>query len=453
MPPSLLRSRVFAISLAACVAVAGAMIALFATMVLRIGSGLERETRALVDEEVSELLALQRDGGIAALREGVAVRSLPGMTVSGVLLLADADGRRIEGTLAGWPEGVAPRAARAVDFRRLRRDGSSGRVRARVAEPAPGLLLLVGRDPPELARRDALVWRTFGIAAGCGLLAAFAAAWLLARVVARRLAAITPDPSSLHAAGVVPRLRARADGDEFDRYAAALDALLERSAQLLTGVRLVGEGIAHDVRLPLTRLRARLEALREGQRDAAVRSDLGRCIADADHMLGLFDALLRIARIEAGAVPLPQASVDLAALADDAVDFYVAAAEERGMSLVLDAAPCAVRGDRDLLLQALTNLLDNALKFGGPGQHVAVSVRRDGGDAVLDIVDQGPGIPEAERARVFDRFYRGSRATGVPGSGLGLTLVAAIVRLHGGRITLEDARPGLRAVVRLPARD
>ena len=256
------------------------------------------------------------------------------------------------------------------------------------------------------------------------------------------------------------RLPVSGSGDELDRLAQSLNLMLARIEQLMAGLREVSDNIAHDLKTPLNRLRNRVEeALREPYDEAANRETLERTIEEADGLIKTFNALLSIARLEAGAGGENREKLDLAALVSDVAELYEPVAEERGIALKAEAStPIVIHGDRQLLGQAITNLIDNALKYGAPtaeggnGWAPEVGVRAETHDGVAEIIvtDRGPGVPAAERERVLARFVRLEASRSEPGSGLGLSLVAAVARLHGGSLRLEDNEPGLRVVLTLP---
>jgi hypothetical protein len=230
--------------------------------------------------------------------------------------------------------------------------------------------------------------------------------------------------------------------------------MLDQIQRLVTSMRQVTENIAHDLRSPLNRLRTRLEiTLMEEASPEAYRAALERSIEEADQLIATFNALLSIARIEAGSTPAGGESVDVSALVSDAAEFYQPVAEGRGQTFDIDAAPdLSVTGNRQLLNQAVGNLIDNAIKYGGDGGRISVTARSTEAGIEIAVTDNGPGIPEADRERVQGRFVRLEASRSRPGSGLGLSLVRAVAGLHGGELALEDNAPGLRAVLRIPNR-
>jgi len=238
--------------------------------------------------------------------------------------------------------------------------------------------------------------------------------------------------------------------------------MLDRIARLMDGVRAVSNAIAHDLRTPITRARTRLEdAALHAETAAELRGAIDRATDDLDGIVAVFQALLRIAEIEAGSRRSEFALFDLMPLLDDLADLFTAAAEERGLALTMTLAPMTgavrgsagslwVHGDQYMVQQALANLLDNAIKFSPPGGVVGLAAEPHADRVDLSVCDQGPGIPPDDRDRATERFFRGETARHTPGAGLGLALVQAVAQLHGGSLALRDARPGLCAVLSLP---
>jgi signal transduction histidine kinase len=266
----------------------------------------------------------------------------------------------------------------------------------------------------------------------------------------------------------VPR---RGTNDEFDQLAANLNGMLDQIERLMSGMREVTDNVAHDLKTPLSRLRARLELALLGPEDPLARTDAIRAAIDeADRLLATFNALLSIAEAEAGAGARTDEPLDLGEVARAVVELYEPVAEEKGFALRLDSAPrTMIRGDRHLLSQAVANLIDNALKYGAvkdgaansdKGEHaggdISIGVHHSDGRAVIEIADHGPGIPEGERETVFDRFVRLEPSRSTPGNGLGLSLVRAVARRHEATVTLGDnhlrgGHPGLKVRIELPA--
>ena len=249
------------------------------------------------------------------------------------------------------------------------------------------------------------------------------------------------------------RVRRSGRGDEFDAMADAINNMLDRIARLMDGVRQVSNNIAHDLRTPIARARARLEdASTHAAGEADLRAAVDRAIVDLDGVTSVFQALMRIAEVEAGSRRSAFADLDLSPLLADLAELYEALAEEKGIALILQVPDALeIFGDRDLIQQAVANLLDNAIKFSPHGGQVRLAASREERQVLISVSDQGLGIPNEDRAHVTERFFRGERARNTPGSGLGLALVQAVATLHDGSVVLEEADPGTRALLRLSA--
>jgi signal transduction histidine kinase len=280
------------------------------------------------------------------------------------------------------------------------------------------------------------------------------------RRVLRRVDAMTETTRSIMAGDLGERLPVGGSGDEIDRLAANLNQMLERIESLMHGLKEVSDNIAHDLKTPLTRLRNRAEqALRAAGNEAEYRHALESTIEESDGLITTFNALLMIARAESGQAREDMKEFDAAEIAHDVCELYEPLAEEKGLALKIEAAaPAPVKGNRELVSQALANLVDNAIKYTEPdgkalnGTPAEILVRADNaGDRILlTVADRGPGIPQADRSRAVERFVRLEQSRSHPGSGLGLSLAAAVARLHGGELTLEDNAPGLKTVIALP---
>ncbi|MEX1059813.1 MAG: HAMP domain-containing sensor histidine kinase [Methyloceanibacter sp.] len=422
---------------------------------------LSRQLNQTIDAELKGLAEQYRAGGLEQLVRTVAERS--GTPGNSLYLVADSEGRRLAGNLSA----VSPdlwNSLGPVEFvyRRPAPGGVENRLAfANVFRLPSGYRLIVGRDIEdrrELARmvRSAMLW-------GLGVMAVFGIGggyWVSRKLLARidTLAATTRTIMEGDLAG---RLPIAGSGDELDRLSDSLNLMLARIEQLMAGLREVSDNIAHDLKTPLSRLRNRVEAaLREPYGEPVYREALERTIEEADGLIKTFNALLSIARIEAGAGGESRETLDVSALLRDVAELYEPVAEERGLVLKAEAeAPIFIRADRQLLGQAVANLIDNAIKYGttegapgatGAKPEVEVSAKAKGTIAEIMVTDRGPGVPVSDRERVLDRFVRLEASRSEPGSGLGLSLVAAVARLHGGSLRLEDNAPGLRVILALP---
>jgi signal transduction histidine kinase len=259
------------------------------------------------------------------------------------------------------------------------------------------------------------------------------------------------------------RLPVGRSGDELDRLAGNLNAMLERIEALMMGLKEVSDNIAHDLKTPLTRLRNRAEeALAKSATEAEYRAALERTIEESDGLIRTFNALLMIARAESGQARGNMDNFDAAEVANGIHELYEPLAEDGGMSLQVKTAPVPVHGNRELISQALANLVENAIKYGKPAQQpqgavvsmdakqILIEARREGSQVLLSVTDHGPGIPEGDRKHAVERFVRLEASRTQPGSGLGLSLAAAVATLHGGELRLSDADPGLIATLAIP---
>ncbi|MGH7111652.1 MAG: ATP-binding protein, partial [Stellaceae bacterium] len=274
----------------------------------------------------------------------------------------------------------------------------------------------------------------------------------MSRKLLGRVERVNRTSERVMAGNLADRVPLEGTGDEFDQLAANLNRMLDTIQRLMGAMREVTDDVAHDLKTPLSRLRARLELALLGPDKAELHKEAMRsAIAEADHLLATFNALLSIAEVEGGAHRGRTEPLDLSEIAAAAAELYEPVAEETGFFLSLQAEPAVmIRGERHLLSQALANLLDNALKYAGGGA-IDICVRRRQGRALLEVADHGPGIPETDRGSVLDRFVRLEPSRSTTGSGLGLSLVRAVARRHRGAIALDDNRPGLRVRLDFPA--
>lgn len=402
---------------------------------------LTADAREVVRADAAGLADLYRDAGRDGLAAELRGRLAAPDDPDAVYALADGDGRSLVGAMPNFaPLRNAP--ARWVSFR----EGDT-RVLARLQRLDGDAVLLTGLRTRSQDGFLAMMLRTALIALLVAAALGALIGWLTARWVSRRLRSLDLTAARVGAGELALRARLDGSGDAFDRLAHRFNAMLDRIGELLGGVRHATDHIAHDLRTPLTRLRNRLDQLRE--RDAPA-PELDAAIAETDQLLQSFGALLRLARIEAQPPLQDATAVDLQALARDVLELYAPIAAERRIVLRDATAPASVRGDADQLFQLLVNLVDNAVKFAPADSAVDLGLDAAGAEVRLELVDRGPGIPAADRERVLDRFVRLEAHRSSPGTGLGLSLVRAIVLRHEGRIELLDAAPGLRVRLFLP---
>ena len=437
-----------------------------------------RQMEAVIEVEVQGLAERYRIAGLGGLRGLVAERLARSPASSSIYLLADPGFRVIAGNLTGWPK-AARSTERWIEFRlHAAGDDPAGpewhRARARHFELPRGYHLLVGRNLRDLDEMRSAVIRAVAWGVGVTVVLAVAGAWWMRRNVAARIESINRTSRRIMEGELSERIESHGSGDEFDDLIANLNAMLERIETLMDDVRRVSDNVAHDLRTPLGRLRTRLEQLRDAGGEGTPAALVEAALGEADQMLATFNALLRIARIETGRRRHAFERVDLATIGDDVADLYAPLAEARGITfrhsgiespVNADAdlyAPLAeargitfrhsgiespVNADADLLFQSLANLLDNAIKYTPEGGRVTLQVTSEDDTVTVIVADSGPGVPPGEREAVLRRFYRLEPARGTPGSGLGLSLVAAVAQLHEATLTLGDNTPGL--VVRM----
>ncbi|HJS86138.1 MAG TPA: HAMP domain-containing sensor histidine kinase [Acetobacteraceae bacterium] len=417
-------------------------------------AALDGQARARIQAEVASLRDEYQAGGLPRLIAAVEARGRGAGALD--YLVQGAEGRRLAGEIAplgqrrGW---LRLDAAETDDGR-----GEHELVRALAVPFGEGIVVAVGDDFERIAEAEEAILRAFAWAIGLTLLLGVGGGAWLSHLFLRRVDAIGRVAEAIIEGDLARRVPVRGTGDDLDRLAATLNRMLDRIAILMESLRQVSNDIAHDLRTPLSRLGQRLEDARAHARSVA---DYERAVegaaAEAEALLGTFAALLRIAEVEAGAQRAAFRWVDLSRLAETVADAFAPVAEDEGRALRAEIAPgVTVHGDQELLTQMLANLVENALRHTPPGSRVRVLLAEQAsGDPasgpVLSVEDNGTGIPENERGRVLRRFHRLEQSRTTPGSGLGLSLVAAVAELHGARLGLEDAGPGLRVSLAFPA--
>jgi signal transduction histidine kinase len=315
-----------------------------------------------------------------------------------------------------------------------------------------GARLIVGRDAEEVEDLEESFFATAPWVIGLTLVLGAAGGFFMSRSIGRRIDAISATARQVMEGDLAGRVSVRGSGDDFDRLAQTLNLMLERNEALLESVRRVSDHVAHELRTPLARLLGRLEQLDVDQPDLeTLRTARDGALDEAHRLQRIFDALLRISRMESGRFEAEFCTTDLGKLAADVHELYAPIAKVRGIALSMAmAGQVTAKVERELLFQALVNLLDNALKHTPDGGRIVVGVARGDGGAVLSVSDSGAGLQPGEAQHVAERFFRGAGAEGKPGEGLGLSVVDAIVMLHKGRLSFADGKPGLRVELWLP---
>ncbi|MGO4704497.1 ATP-binding protein [Microvirga sp. 2MCAF38] len=409
-----------------------------------------------IQAEISGLSEQYRVGGLRRLVNVVDRRSrTPGASL---YLVTTEAGERVAGNIGALPPGVIDQPGQfETDYARTdETNATPGHAIVRVYLLPGGFRLVVGRDVEERARLRDAIQRAFGYSLILITVLGCAGGWFITKRVLKRVDDMTETTRVIMAGDLDGRLRIEGTGDELDRLAQNLNAMLDRIGELMKGIQEVSDNIAHDLKTPLTRLRNKAdEALRTAKTPDELRAALDANIEESDNLIRIFNALLIIARLEAGNAREALSDFDASGVVADVAELYEALAEEAHTPLEVSIEEgLTVHGNRELLGQAVANLLDNALKYGaGANASIKVTASRQTDRVVIVVADRGPGIPEAERDRVLERFVRLENSRSSPGFGLGLSLVSAVARLHGGGLKLEDNAPGLRAVLTLPLKE
>ncbi|MCO5156932.1 MAG: HAMP domain-containing histidine kinase [Aquamicrobium sp.] len=456
-------SALFLILFALCAAV---LVAYMSSLSVRM---LTSQTQETIMAEMQGLDDAYRRGGLPTLVRVVEVRSRqPG---ANLYLIADPNGRILTGNVESLEPGVLevegwtqkPFAYRRYGDSDAARRAQRGEGDEPAAAPAAetrhqalalvlrlpnGMILLVGRDLGEPEQLRGIVNHALLLAFAMMGVGALLIWFFVGRHALKRIDAVSEASRRIMGGDLSGRLPVTGSGDEFDRLSENLNVMLARIARLNDGLKQVSDNIAHDLKTPLTRLRNRAEAALAGKpRTADYRAALEAAIAESDQLIRTFNAILMISRLEAGYSAEQTAPVDLAAIVADVVELYEPLAEEVGVALsVGKVATVTLDANRELVGQALSNVVDNAIKYAagsGDAPSVRVSLVRGGGDVVLEVADNGPGVPPEDLERVTERFVRLEQSRSQPGSGLGLSLTRAVMEFHGGRLELSAQNPGL----------
>jgi signal transduction histidine kinase len=449
------RTYSFRITLLYFALIGAAVLILFGAIYWVTADFMEQQLHSTIRSDESFLREAFDAGGIDALAGAITRRTgIPGQT-SRYYLLQDPAGKRVAGNLPeqvatpGWSELPIPPQ---LDPGEVNSGEESDTLLARGVLLPNGWFLLVGEDTDRFTDfEDEIVDIAAWSLGGVFLLVVLGGRAVSASML-RRLNAISEASGEIMRGNFARRIELRGSGDEFDQLSTNLNAMLDRIQALMENLRQVSNDIAHDLRTPLTRLRQRLEEARDkAENTADFRAAVETAIGETDEILATFGALLRIAQIESGTRRAAFAAVDLSGVVNAILETYTSVAEDHRHALAgrVDAA-VTIEGDRQLLVQMLANLVENAIRHTPPGTWIELELIAHAGRPVCRIRDDGPGIPEAERRKVFRRFYRLDASRTTPGNGLGLSLVAAIADLHRIEVTLEDTAPGLCVTLRFP---
>ncbi|MEJ0060440.1 MAG: HAMP domain-containing sensor histidine kinase [Terricaulis sp.] len=456
---ALLRTTTFRLALVQAAVVLSFVVALLTYVYIATAGQLIRDSDEAADQEYSALERAYTEGGMRRLNQEIVERAARQGPM--LYVLAEADGDVVTGDFQQLTK-LPGETPERIDFGFDRTDDagavSRGRARGRIGRLLGGPILMVARDLGDSAVIAGRITRVLWTVAILGLVLSVVSGLLASWQAARRAEALSITARDVMAGDLSRRAPVRGGGDEFDALAEDLNAMLDRLEQLVQTTRTAGDAIAHDLRSPLTRFRQKLESALDAPPDSdGDREALRKALGEADRLLDMFAAVLKVARVES-AGNWRFEKVDVTEIVVELVDFYQPAAEEIGLTFSSEVGEgLALRGDAGLVTQALSNLIENALKYTPNGGHVEVrAARRRDGRLELCVLDDGPGIPESDRQRVMERFVRLETARSTPGVGLGLSLVQAVARLHKGGLHLreglgEGERPGLAAALVLPA--
>ncbi len=460
MRARLLKTTVFRMSLLSAIVFSLVAASALEFLYWDTASGIEQQTDARLRLESDVILERYQRSEIPELIEGVRQRNqedgLP--SIFFYRLFGPPEGGRLAGLLkthANRFEGN--RVYATLELGEVINVGAESQrygdpVRVLVTRLPGTYYLLVGRD---LNDQQSLLDRTFKtamIAIGVTLTVALGGGALMGYGVLKRIDAVNRTAGDIISGDFSRRIPITSASDEFDELALRLNAMLERIEQLMAAMRQVTNNVAHDLRSPLTRLRNRLEVtLLEGRSAEEYRDVMERAMEDAAGLIKTFNALLSIAQVESGVRSGDWGTVDLRDVASELAELYSPVADEKGITFAVGAdAPVCVSGNRQLLAQAVSNLLDNAIKYTPVGGKVALTATESGGQCAVCVSDNGPGIPEAERDRALHRFVRLDSSRSAPGNGLGLSLVRAVAQIHDAQLVLDDNHPGLRVTITIP---
>nr|WP_027135727.1 HAMP domain-containing sensor histidine kinase [Geminicoccus roseus] len=455
LPTKLLKASTFRLTLVYLALFCVSAGVLFGFIYVASSTYMERQTEETITAEITGFVDQYRLRGLGGLRNTIAQRAAARPDRASIYLLVDRTDRIMAGNIDRWPEGQETDEGYVLFPIETGVDENDEPVFHRAI--ARGFLLqnnarlLVGRDIEERLSIQATLFNTLVIGGGIMIVLGVAGGLVMSRWMLGRLDDVNRATTRIMMGDLTQRFADKGSGDEFDELARNLNRMLDRIERLLAGMRQVTDNVAHDLRTPLNRLRSRIEVALMGEQTDEARELLEATVRDADSLIQTFNAILSIARAESGEQQAEFEPFSLREMAQDVTELYEPLGEERNIVVLLNApADVQVIGNRHLVAQALANLVDNAIKYGSEAGHVLVEVRARPGPSLI-VSDDGPGIPPEMRERALERFVRLDPERTTPGNGLGLSLVAAVARLHEAKLSLDDARPGLRVSMTFPA--
>lgn len=428
--------------------------ALFYFVYFSTTSFVVQQKEAAIDADVTGFQETFERSGVTGLIIAVNRRANPSTNRDGIYLMVDSVGNTLAGNLRSWPRNAVGDDVwvnfSISDLRRAEAETADVRAKQFMVEGGQqNYMLLVGRDVRDAREFRSRLLDSLNVGLAITLALGLLGGLIFSSTIMRRIQAITRTCRSIMSGDLSQRVAIPRQNDELGQLSLSINAMLDQIERLMTGMRQVSDNIAHDLRTPLTRLRSRLESAARHMDDPKERETIEDAISDADSLLATFAALLRIARAEAGS-QRNFVDINLNALAEEVIDLYGPLAEDKGLNFITQFEPgLTARGDPNLIGQALANLIDNAVKYTDTGS-VAVALTSQGGRPAFVVADTGPGVPEAYRGKVLERLFRLEQSRTSPGSGLGLSLVAAVAKSHGMDLVLEDNMPGLRVILRFP---
>lgn len=427
-----------------------AVLTIFGTTYVLVQAEMESNLSVSIDKDVATLLADYNRAALTVLQEGVDERLSETQGLDRVYALVDSNGVVLSGNAASFPSqtgvyyGAVRPSASSTDAA-LGVDHVFGKTVA-----VGNALLFVGRDATAMAETLETLFGTFVIGGIVTALAALLLGLMLGQHATKRIRTLGQITQSIVANGMKDRIPLQGRGDEIDMIATEFNLVLNRMQKLMENIRKITDDIAHDLRTPLSRLRQKLDtALNSKPASATVfRKTIKHAIVETDNMMDTFSALLRIAQIEGGARRSSFSEVSLSDVVESLIEIYEPVIEDAKLVLRADSQPnILITGDRELLVQLFVNLIENAIRHGRSGGEIHLSLSKSAGFARVVVADRGPGVPQAEYEKVFQRLYRADKSRSTKGNGLGLSLVAAIADLHDAKVSLEDNQPGLRVSV------